>query len=79
MIKPLQKYLGTLDTWGKRNFATTVGTSPAYLGQLARGERTASAELACTIDEVTEGKVSRMDLCPACHSCRFAQERARGK
>jgi plasmid maintenance system antidote protein VapI len=42
----LKDYFSTLDAKGRRDFAKKLGTSVAYLSQLANGHRKASPEMA---------------------------------
>lgn len=69
--------------------ALNSGSSRPYLYKLARGERTASAELAGAIEQAAKGlrakskgrlpRLLRTDLCPACAGCPFAKRCLNGK
>lgn len=63
------RYLFGLSTWARSVLAVAAGTSPRYLGQVARGERQASADLAGRIEVATMGAIKRSDICEACAKC----------
>lgn len=46
------------------SLAASIGTSKAYLSQLAHGHRKASPKMVIAIEIATEGAVSREDLRP---------------
>ena len=49
---------------GRRDLAQAIGSSEAYISQLAHGHRRAGAELAMLIEQATAGAVRCEDLRP---------------
>jgi DNA-binding transcriptional regulator YdaS (Cro superfamily) len=62
----LSAYIKQLSTQEAReNFARQCGTSLGHLRNVAYGYRPCAAELAVCIEQVTDGAVTRQELCPS--------------
>ena len=72
-LKRLYRHVFSLTPWQRDVLASLTGTSARYLGQLARGERHASADLAGRLEDATGGAVKRVDVCEACSKCPYAR------
>lgn len=72
-LKRLHRHIFGLDGLKRWLLADSVGTSPRYLGQVARGERRASADLAGRLEDATNGRIKRADVCEACSKCPYAR------
>ena len=60
----LKTFFFGLSSEAREMFARKCGTSPGHLRNVAYGDRTASVELAVSIERESDGKVSRVDLFP---------------
>ena len=58
----LKTYLKSLDAKGKDKLAADLGTTVAYLYQLAGGHRNAGAQILFRIKAATKGKVKPEEL-----------------
>lgn len=58
------KLIDYLRQFGAQQLAQEIGTSPAYLSQLAHGHRQASPKMAKKIEEATDSQVTISDLRP---------------
>lgn len=63
-LMKLKKYLSTLNDDQKRQLATKLKTSVAYLYQLAGGHRKAGLKIMMLIEPSTDGAVTQGDLRP---------------
>lgn len=72
-LKKFHRFLFSLSSWQRDHIAERTGTSARYLGQVARGERRASADLAGRIQVATTGEIKRVDVCEACSQCPYAR------
>lgn len=57
-------YFSSLSSDEKSSLASAMGTSVAYLSQIAHGHRKAGANLLLKIESATSGKVTPYDLRP---------------
>jgi DNA-binding transcriptional regulator YdaS (Cro superfamily) len=60
----LKEYVSNLERGGATRLAQELGLSPSYLSQLASGKAARSAAMCVSIEQATNGAVSRKDLRP---------------
>ena len=60
----LQAYISELSPAGRESFARRIGTSWAYVTQLASGHRRPGARVAVAVEKATKGVVRVEELLP---------------
>lgn len=85
-MNALARFMAAASTAQQESLAERADTSRSYLYALAAGKRSASAELAASIERasrtVRRGApglpiVPREEVCPACASCEFLRRARR--
>ena len=64
----LNEYLRSIPMSSRKRFAAKAKTTVGYLYQVAGGHRVVGAKLALSIEQASDGKVTRQELRPDIYS-----------